>query len=163
MTGSHITRRRPCPEPEVIACPCATGTFCSSTKCSTVVQVPWQLEVTKGHVTPKDGPLGVPKGFPWMHTCAIGSCAISALVGPFNGKSCYETSHVVTEVPLGVRMRNSKLRNIRPSEAFSPEMTSSAIELPLEGWGVCMRNLKLHNIPIGSVFGVLSRTSASYK
>ena len=69
----------------------------------------------------------------------------------------------MTEVPLDVRMRNSKLHNIRPSEAFSPEMTSSAIELPLEGSGVCMRNLKLHNIPIGSVFGVLSRTSASYK
>ena len=101
--------------------------------------------MTEGHVTPKGVPLGVPKGFPWVRTCAI-----SALVGPFNEKSRYETSHVVTEVPLGVRIRNSKLRNIRPSEA-------------LEGWGVRMRNLKLHNIPIGSVFGVLSRTSASYK
>jgi hypothetical protein len=39
-------------EPELMVC--ATGTFCTSTKCSTVVQVPWLPEVTKGHVTPKD-------------------------------------------------------------------------------------------------------------
>ena len=42
-------RKRPFPEPEVTACVCATGTLCTATngtKCSTVVQVPWLLEVT---------------------------------------------------------------------------------------------------------------------
>ena len=39
-------------EPELMVC--ATGTFCTSTKCSTVLQVPWLPEVTEGHVTPKD-------------------------------------------------------------------------------------------------------------
>jgi len=63
--------------------------YSRSTKCSTVVQVPWLPEVTEGHMTAK--------GF-----------------------------------PLGVRMRNRKLRNIRPSGAFSPEVTSSPIGLPLE-------------------------------
>jgi hypothetical protein len=43
-----------------------------------VVQVPWLPEVTKGHV--------IPSGFPWMCECATGSCAISALVGPFHRK-----------------------------------------------------------------------------
>ena len=54
VTGSHVTGR--VPEPEVIACASATGT------CSTVVQVPWLPEVTEGHVTPKEVPLGVPEG-----------------------------------------------------------------------------------------------------
>jgi hypothetical protein len=41
-------------------------------------------------------------------------------------------------VPLGVGMRNRKLRNIRPSGDFLPEMTSSnfmgPLRSPLEGW-----------------------------
>jgi len=53
-------------------------------------------------VTPKGIPLG-------------GSCSISP-----------------AGVPLGARMRNRKLCNIRPSGAFSPEVTSSPIGLPLE-------------------------------
>ena len=55
----------------------------------TIVQVPWLPEVTEGHVTPK-------------------------------------------EVPLGACIRNRKLRNIRPSGDFSPEVTSSPVGLPLE-------------------------------
>jgi len=50
----------------------------------------------------------------------------------------------------GVRMRNQKLRNIRPSGAFSLEVTSSNVTSPvgllLEGWGARMRNRKLCNI-----------------
>jgi hypothetical protein len=56
VTGSHLTGRYP--EPEVIACASATGI------CSTVVHVPWLPEVTEGHVTPKEVPLGVPKRVP---------------------------------------------------------------------------------------------------
>jgi len=67
--------------------------YSSSTKCSTVVQVPRLPEVTEGHVTTK-------------------------------------------VVPLGVRMRNRKLRNIRFSGSFSPEVTSSPVGLPLEVGGV---------------------------
>ena len=81
----------------------------SSTKCSTVVQIPWLLEVTKGHV--------IPKG-----------------------------------VPLGVRMRNRKLRHICPSGAFHRKWRhqASPIGLPMVlevTW---------------SEVGVLSRTIASY-
>ena len=43
-----------------------------------VAQVPWLPEVTKGHVTPS--------GFPWVCAFVTGSCAISALVGPFDRK-----------------------------------------------------------------------------
>ena len=42
-----------------------------------VPKYPWLPEGTKGHVTPK--------GFPSVRACAIGSCAISALVGLFHG------------------------------------------------------------------------------
>ena len=49
-----------------------------------VVQVPWLPEVTKGHVNPS--------GFPSVCAFATGSCAISALVGPFDRKWRYETS-----------------------------------------------------------------------
>ena len=67
-------------------CTCATNSrVCFLTiSSSTVVQVPWLPEVTQGHVTPS--------GFPWVRACAIESCAISALVGPFDRKWRYETS-----------------------------------------------------------------------
>jgi hypothetical protein len=45
-------------------------------------------------------------------------------------------------VPLGVRMRNRKLRNIRPNGTFSHEMTSSAVGLPLENMGSHMCDRK---------------------
>ena len=61
------------------ACLAFSSYYNSSTKCSTVVEVPWLPEVNKGHVTPS--------GF-----------------------------------PVGVRMHNGKLRNIRPSRAFLPEV-----------------------------------------
>jgi hypothetical protein len=57
--------------------------------CSTVVQVPWLLEVTERVTLPRrDG-----------RVCAFAteSCAISALVGPFDWKWRYETSTVVTD------------------------------------------------------------------
>jgi hypothetical protein len=73
-------------------------------------------------------------------------------------------------------MRNRKLRNIRPSGAFSPEITSSNVTLKGFPWkGARMRNRKLRDIQsivtrrdspgshvIGSDLVVLSRTSASY-
>ena len=69
-----------------------------------------------------------PRGFPWVCTCATGSYAISILVVPFYRKWRYKRHPVVTEchvtsfrAPLGARMRNRKLRNIRPSGAFWPE------------------------------------------
>ena len=83
-------------------------------------------------------------------------------------------------VPLGVSMRNRKLRNIRPSGAFWPEVTSSPVvtEGHPKGWkGVHMYNRKLRNIrpsgafwseitssPIGLPWklGLFTRTSASY-
>jgi hypothetical protein len=63
--------------------------YSSSTTCSTVVQVPWLLEVTERVTLPRrDG-----------RVCAFAteSCAISALVGPFDWKWRYETSTVVTD------------------------------------------------------------------
>jgi hypothetical protein len=52
----------------------------------------------------------------------------------------------------GAHMRNRKLRNIRPSGAFWPEMTSSNVtNRPSPGTGSHV-----------SALGVLSRTSASY-
>ena len=69
--------------------------------------------------------------FPWVCTCATGSYAISILVGPFYRKWRYKRHSVVTAchvtsfgVPLGACMRNRKLRNIRPSGAFWPEVCS---------------------------------------
>jgi hypothetical protein len=96
VTGSHITRSdvtgmtgsgtdrkshvRKRPWPEVIACACATVSprffsYCSSST-STMA---------------------------WVCACATGSCAIFALVGPFDRKWRYETSPIVTEGhPKGV-------------------------------------------------------------
>ena len=65
------------------------------------------------------------------------------------------------EVPLGVRMRNRKLRNIRPSGAFWLEVTL---------WNVTRSDrrsrdpvLLTRSHVIGSALGVLSRAEASYK
>jgi hypothetical protein len=80
--------------------------YSSSTKCSTVLQAPW-----------------LPKCFPWVCACPSGSCAISALVGPFDRKWRYETSPVMTEGGgRCVCMRNRKLCNIRPSGGFSSDV-----------------------------------------
>jgi len=68
-------------------------------------------DVIKRHVTPKR--------FRWkggVRACATGSCAISALVGPFHRKRSYQTSPDPFGVPLegwDARMRNRKLRNIQ--------------------------------------------------
>ena len=48
-----------------------------SSKCNTVIQVPWLPEVTEGHVTP----LGFPR------VCACATCTISA---PYSGPFCPE-------------------------------------------------------------------------
>jgi hypothetical protein len=64
--------------------------------------------------------------------CATGSCAISTLVGPFDRKwrshvTGSDVSHVTGSNPVRkyvLRMHNWKLRNIRPSRAFWPEVTS---------------------------------------
>jgi hypothetical protein len=65
----------------------------------------------------------------------------------------HQTSRDPFVVPLerwGVRMRNRKLRNIRPSGTFSPEVTSSNVRdpfgIPLEWWGARMRNRNLRHI-----------------
>jgi hypothetical protein len=146
------------------------GTFCttsSSTKCSTVVQVPWLPEVIEGHechVTLKEW-----KGC----ACATGSCAISALVGPFHWKWRHQTSPEgdslgSCEISIqtspcsdrripegggrGVCMHNRKLHNIRPSGAFWPEMTSP-VGFPWKIWERACGT--------GSVLRVLSMTSTS--
>ena len=75
----------------------------------------------------------------------------------------------------GTRMRNRKLRNIRHSGAFTPEMTSSKSPEGVPWKGARMWNRKLRNIRsnvtrstspgsyvIGSALGVFSRASASY-
>ena len=80
--------------------------FFSYYSSSTVVHVTGLPEVTKCH--------GTPSRFTWLCACATGSCAISALVGPFYQKWRYETSlrsdpfggslgctHAWSEVPLG--------------------------------------------------------------
>ena len=48
-TGSHVMHAQPFPA--------FFSYYSSSTKCSTVVQVPWLPEVTEGHVTQKGIPL----------------------------------------------------------------------------------------------------------
>jgi hypothetical protein len=45
-------------------------------------------------------------------------------------------------IPFGVHMRHRKLRNVRPSGIFWPEVTSSPIGLPLENMGARMRDWK---------------------
>ena len=99
-----------------------------------IVQVPWLPDVT----WPR-------RRFPWVCTCTTGSCAISALVGPFDRKWHYETSPVVTECHVtsegcssgwGARMPNRKLRNIRSNvtSRASPGKYVSAhawLEVPL--------------------------------
>jgi len=79
VTGSHVTGRDPDRNRKYVLRMrnryILYYYYSSSTKCSTVVQVPWLPEVTEGHVTPKG-------------------------------------------VPLGVRMRNRKLHNIRPGGPF---------------------------------------------
>jgi hypothetical protein len=93
-TGSHVTVR--CTNrkwPEVCSMHAqpipALFSYYSSTKWSTVVQVPWLPEVTEGHVTTS--------GFHWVCACPTGSRAISALVGSFHHKWRYETSPIVTK------------------------------------------------------------------
>jgi hypothetical protein len=94
-----------------------------------------------------------PKGVP-LEGCAIGSCGISALLGPFHRKWRHQTSRDPEGDPWKcARMRNRKLRNIRPSGAFSPKVTSSNVTRRASpGTGSHV---------IGSALGVLSRTSAS--
>ena len=69
-TGSHVMHAQPFPA--------FFSYYSSSTKCSTVVQVPCLPEVTQGHVNLS--------GFPWVCACTTGSCGISALVWPFDRK-----------------------------------------------------------------------------
>ena len=78
--------------------------------------VPWLPDVTECHVTLK--------GFPWVCACATGSWAISALVGPFDSRSDRRSPEGGGR---GVRMRNRKLRNIRPSGAFSLILLSDVL------------------------------------
>ena len=79
MTGSNvITGSMFCACP---AFPALFSYYSSSTKCSTVVQVPWLRDVT-GHVTHS--------WFPWVCAWATISCAITSLVGPFDRKWRYE-------------------------------------------------------------------------
>ena len=61
--------------PEAIACACASGTFCTT---SIVVPLCMTDRATGNDVSPS--------GFPWVCACATTSCAISALVGPFDWK-----------------------------------------------------------------------------
>ena len=141
--------------------------YSSSTKCSTVVQVPWLPEVIEGHeghVTLKEW-----KGC----ACATGSCAISALVGPFHWKWRHQTSPEgdslgscgisIQTSPRsdrrtpegggrGVHMRNRKLHNIRPSGAFWSEMTSP-VGLPLENMEALRCSLWRLGHPRGSLLG----------
>jgi hypothetical protein len=58
-------------------------------------------------------------------------------------------------VPLCVHMRNRKFRNIHPSGASSPEVTSSPIGLPLEVGGCSLG----HQRPI---FSMVTGTSPGY-
>ena len=100
-------------------------------------------EVTSSNVTrshrksrdPEGGSLGC------VHV-QLPSCAISALVGPFDRKWRH---HPVSEagVPLSVCMRNQKLCNIGSSGAFSLEVTSSAVGLPLEVGGCSLGRPRL--------------------
>jgi hypothetical protein len=90
----------------------------------------------------------------------------------FSYYSC-STSSTVVQVPHGY---HRTLYNIRPSGAFTPEMTSSSVTPKGFPWkGARMRIRKMHNIRsivirrassgshvIGSALCVFSRTSASY-
>jgi hypothetical protein len=60
--------------------------YCSSTKCSKVVQVAWPPDVTEGRVTPKE------ESFREVCACATRSCTISALLGHFHRKWRHQTS-----------------------------------------------------------------------
>ena len=88
-------------------------------------------DVIKRHLTPKR--------FPWkggVRACATENCAISTLLWPFHRKWRHQTSRDPEGVPLegwGAGMLNRKLHNIRPSGAFSPEVTSSNVTWPLRG------------------------------
>jgi hypothetical protein len=96
--------------------------YSSITKCSTVVQVPWLPEVASlrcAHAQPE-------------------VAQYPPLVGPFDWKWRYETSPRSDPTSpdgggRGVRMRNRKLHNIRPSGALWPEMTSP-VGFPWKIW-----------------------------
>jgi len=117
----------------------------------------WCCAVVLPEVTSVTWPKAPPTGSMFC-ACATGSCAIS---GCFHRKwhqsrdrerACPGWTEVALTGSLSgsVRMRNRKLRNIRPSRAFWPEVTSSNVTWPfgvhLEGWGARMRNRKMRNI-----------------
>ena len=104
--------------------------YYSSTKCSTVVQIPGLPEVTKGQVTPKEVPLV------WFHACGTGSCPIFTLLGSFHRKWRHQTSRDPEGITLEgwvASMRNRKLRSIR---------SNVTRRVPLENMGARMRDWK---------------------
>jgi hypothetical protein len=65
-----------------------------------------------------------PNGLPFKgDACATGSNAISALVGLSTGNDAMRPRRASPGKNMPTRMRNRKLRNIRASGAFWPEMT----------------------------------------
>ena len=87
-----------------------------------------------------------------MHSCATGSCAISALVWPFHRKCRHQTSRDPERVPLegeSVRMRNRKLRNIRSNVTHrsSPGKYGSTNARPEVPFGCSLGRLR----PISSM------------
>ena len=119
LTWNDVSRDRKMlwPEPEVFACACATGTFCTTTMATGSdrrsrdlqwvplgVRMPtgklrnicpsgaFWLEVTLWNVTRSDQKS--PEGGGRVCACATGSCTISALVGPFHRKWRHQTSPI---------------------------------------------------------------------
>jgi hypothetical protein len=99
-----------------------------------VVQVPWLPDVT----WPR-------RGFPWVCTCATGSCTISALVGTFHWKWRHQTS------PEGIPLEGCV--------HAQPEVVQYPIKRHKEGFP---RKICERACVIGSALGVLSMTSGSY-
>jgi hypothetical protein len=99
----------------------------------------------------------------WPEVCSVHARRFPAFISYYSSSTKYSTSTMATGcdvtpkgVPLGVHMHNRKLRNIRPSGAFWPEVTlwdvtrsdrrSRDPQRVFPGWGARMNNRKLHNI-----------------
>jgi hypothetical protein len=57
--------------------------------------------------------------FPWVCTCATGSCAISALVGPFDRKLRYEMSPRSDRRSPEVGGRGVRMHNLQVGIKFT--------------------------------------------
>ena len=116
--------------------------YYSSTKCSTVVQIPGLPEVTKGQVTPKEVPLV------WFHACGTGSSQYSPYWGLFTGNDVIKRHVTPKEFPWKGGLQACATGSCAVSDQMSP------VEFPWKIWE--------RACAIESTLGVISRTSTCY-